>query len=78
MGGREEGSPTVDMNGTISRLVDHTQSGTIAGEDGREYAFSSNAVCDVAFSSLALGVRVSFAAVETVRGWRAETVRLQS
>mgnify|MGYP001593400780 CR=1 FL=1 len=65
------------MNGTISRLVDNAQSGTIAGEDGREYFFSASAVRDVTFSSLALGVRVSFTAVETLKGWRAETVRLQ-
>jgi len=65
------------MNGTISRLVDNAQSGAIVGADGREYIFSATAVVDVTFGSLALGVRVTFTPVETLKGWRAEAVRLQ-
>jgi hypothetical protein len=65
------------MNGTISRLIDNAQTGAISGEDGREYPFEAAAVRDTTFGSLALGARVTFAPVETFRGWRADTVRLR-
>jgi hypothetical protein len=65
------------MNGTISRLIDNAQTGTISGEDGREYPFEAAALRDTTFSSLTLGVRVTFAPVETFRGLRADTVCLR-
>lgn len=64
------------VKGTITRLVDAQQRGSIAGEDAHEYVFSASALRDVAFNQLSLGAAVSFAPVHTQKTPRAEFVRL--
>jgi len=54
------------MTGTIVRLVDSEQSGTIAGEDGVQYTFSANAVRGVTFKQLSLGTQVTFTRAQDV------------
>jgi hypothetical protein len=49
------------MTGTITRLVDSRQVGTIAAADGHEYVFGASSLCGIAFSQLSLGAAVSFA-----------------
>ena len=66
------------VTGTITRLVDSEQVGTIAGEDGHDYAFSASAVRDAAFYQLSLGASVDFTRCQASRKPRAEFVRLFS
>jgi len=63
------------MTGTITRLVDNRQVGSISAEDGREYAFAASALRGVEFSRLSLGTAVSFTPAQT-KTPRAEFVRL--
>src|SRR4029077_14676881 len=46
--------------GRISRLVDSQQVGTITGDDGKEYVFSSSSLRGLTFGQLSLGTSVSF------------------
>jgi cold shock CspA family protein len=64
------------MTGTICRLVDSRQLGSIAGEDGEEYVFGASALRGVEFSRLSLGVAVSFTPRQTTTDRRAESVQL--
>jgi len=65
------------MTGRITRLIDTQQVGSIAGDDGHEYVFSSGSLSGVAFHTLALGARVSFDPGAVLRGEaRANSVRL--
>jgi cold shock CspA family protein len=64
------------MTGTITRLVDSEQVGTIAGEDGHDYVFSASAVRDATFYQLSLGTSVDFTPGQASRRPRAEFVRL--
>ena len=48
------------MTGSIVRLIEDRQAGTIAGEDGIDYAFRDGALVGVTFGSLGLGTRVVF------------------
>ena len=53
------------MTGRITRLIDNEQAGTITGDDGNDYVFSSGSLVSATFLSLHLGLSVSFSAV----GW---------
>jgi cold shock CspA family protein len=64
------------MNGTITRLVDSRQVGSIAAEDGQEYAFAASALRGVEFYQLSLGTAVSFTPGQTSKTLRAESIRL--
>ena len=64
------------MTGTITRLVDNRQIGSIAAEDGHEYAFAASALRGVEFHQLSLGTAVDFTPAETSKARRAEFVRL--
>jgi hypothetical protein len=64
------------LTGTITRLVDSRQVGTIAAADGHEYAFGASTLRGVAFSHLSLGAMVSFTPRQTSDGRRAEFVQL--
>jgi hypothetical protein len=48
------------MTGRITRLIDDQQCGTIAGEDGLDYAFQSDALVGLEFGALHVGARVTF------------------
>jgi hypothetical protein len=63
------------MTGTITRLVDNRQVGSIAAEDGGEYVFAASALRGVAFFQLSLGAAVSFTPAQT-KPPRAEFVQL--
>ena len=64
------------MTGTITRLVDNRQVGSIAAEDGYVYVFAASALRDVQFHQLSLGMSVSFTPRQTTTERRAEFVRL--
>ena len=64
------------VTGTITRLVDSDQVGTIAGEDGHDYVFSASALRDAAFYQLSLGISVEFTRCQASGRPRAEFVRL--
>lgn len=64
------------MTGSIVRLLEDRQAGTIAGEDGIDYAFRDAALVGVTFGSLGLGTRVVFTP-DAARGIpRASSVRI--
>lgn len=65
------------MTGTITRLVDNRQIGSIAAEDGCDYVFAASALRDVPFHQLSLGTSVSFTPRQTKTERRAEFVRLR-
>jgi len=48
------------MTGRITRLIDDQQAGSIAGEDGIEYAFQGGALIGTTFGALHLGEQVTF------------------
>jgi hypothetical protein len=48
------------MTGRITRLIEDQQGGTIAGEDGTDYAFSGRSLLGMTFGSLHLGMSVMF------------------
>jgi cold shock CspA family protein len=64
------------MTGTITRLVDSRQVGSIAAEDGQEYAFAASALRGVEFYQLSLGTAVSFRPGQRSKDLRAESVEL--
>jgi hypothetical protein len=64
------------MTGTITRLVDNRQIGSIAAADGHEYAFAASALRGVEFYQLSLGAAVSFTPRRTANDLRAESVQL--
>jgi hypothetical protein len=65
------------MTGRITKLIDHQQSGAIAGDDGEDYMFASQALRDVNFSSLSVGVAVTFEPFTGARdSRRANAIRL--
>jgi hypothetical protein len=64
------------MTGTITRLVDNRQVGSIAAADGHDYAFAASALRDVAFWQLSLGAAVQFTPRQTPTERRGEFVRL--
>ena len=64
------------MTGRISRLIDDQEFGTIAGEDGTDYVFSSQSLVGTAFGLLQVGVPVTFVRIGETQ--RAEAVRVQS
>ena len=67
----------MSLKGTITRLVDHQQSGTIAGEDGHDYVFTDSALRDTTFKQLSLGAAVAFEpSAHPTRTRRAEFIRL--
>jgi len=64
------------MTGRITRLIEDQQVGTIAAEDGQDYAFKSIALGQTKFSDLSLGAAVTFEPIEGPRGTlRANAVR---
>jgi cold shock CspA family protein len=65
-----------NMTGTITRLVDNDQVGSIAGEDGVEYVFTDGALRGTTFQQLSLGAAVTFTPASSSRKPRAEFVRL--
>jgi hypothetical protein len=50
------------LTGRITRLIDDQQVGTIAGEDGANYTFDSDALLGMTFGSLHVGAPVTFIA----------------
>lgn len=62
------------MTGRITRLIDDQQAGTIVGEDGIDYAFSSHSLLGMTFASLHVGAAVTF--VPTAMTKRATVIRL--
>jgi cold shock CspA family protein len=64
------------MTGTITRLVDNRQVGSIAAEDGQDYVFAASALRGVEFRQLSLGTPVSFTPRQTATERRAEFVQL--
>ena len=48
------------MTGSIIRLAEGQQTGTIAGDDGNDYQFTAHSLLGMAFSSLFLGLTVTF------------------
>jgi hypothetical protein len=62
------------MTGTITRLVDSRQIGSIAAEDGNEYAFASSSLRGVQFYELSLGAAVRFTPTRNANDRRAESV----
>jgi hypothetical protein len=62
------------MTGTIIRLVDSRQVGSIAAEDGHAYDFGASSLRGVQFSDLSLGLIVSFMAGQHLKDLRAEVV----
>jgi hypothetical protein len=64
------------VTGTITRLVDNRQIGSIAGEDGQEYAFGAGALRGVEFYQLSLGTAVTFTPASRSNERRAESVQL--
>jgi hypothetical protein len=62
------------MTGTITRLVDSRQVGSIAAEDGHEYGFAASALRGVEFSQLSIGAAVNFTPAHTSNARRAEVV----
>jgi hypothetical protein len=64
------------VTGSIVRLIEDRQAGTIAGEDGVDYAFRDGALVGVTFGSLGLGTRVVFTPNPASGGPRASSVRV--
>ena len=64
------------MNGTITRLVDSRQVGSIAAEDGHEYVFGASALRGVEFYQLSLGTAVTFTPRQTSNTPRAELIQV--
>jgi hypothetical protein len=62
------------MTGRVTKLIDDQQRGTIAADDGIDYAFSAGSLVAVTFGSLHVGAAVDFTPIAATR--RAETVRL--
>ena len=62
------------MPGTITRLVDSRQVGSIAAEDGHEYGFAASALRSVEFSQRSIGAAVNFTPAHTSNARRAEVV----
>jgi hypothetical protein len=62
------------MTGTITRLVDSRQVGSIAAEDGHEYGFAASALRAVEFSQLSIGAAVNVTPAHTSNARRAEVV----
>ena len=50
------------MIGRITKLRDDAQAGTIAGEDGSDYTFTSLALLGMTFGMLHLGAGLTFVA----------------
>jgi hypothetical protein len=50
------------MKGRITLLIDHAQTGTIAGEDGVDYTFVGDSLVGMTFGSLGIGAQVTFVA----------------
>lgn len=67
-----EGSPI----GTVVRLDPSGEFGFLETSDGREIYFHRNSVLDSAFSSLAVGTRVTFTEEVGEKGPQASTVKL--
>lgn len=65
------------MNGRITKLIDHQQSGVITTDDGVEYVFRDGALIGATFRGLQLGEAVVFVPREG-SSMIASTVRLQS
>ena len=65
------------MTGRITKLIEHQQFGTIAGDDGEEYAFHSRSLHGVSFGALSLGTPVAFEPYRSTNDVRrANAVRL--
>jgi len=64
------------MTGTITRLVDSRQAGSIGAEDGNDYAFAASSLRGVPFSQLSLGTAVIFVPRPASNGFRADAVQL--
>jgi hypothetical protein len=64
------------MTGTITRLVDSRQAGSIAAEDGQEYGFGASCLRGVRFSELSLGTAVSFTPSRKSKDLWAEIVQV--
>jgi len=62
------------MTGTITRLVDSRQVGSIAAEDGYEYCFAASALRGEQFFQLSIGAAVNFTPAHTSNPRRAEVV----
>jgi hypothetical protein len=62
------------LTGRITRLIDDQQSGTIAGEDGIDYAFRGIAFIGTTFGALHVGAAVTFE--PSARSQRAESIRV--
>ena len=61
------------MTGRITRLIDDQQRGTIAGEDGIDYAFDGGSLVGMTFGALHVGAPVTFVATAATR--RAAAIR---
>ena len=61
------------MTGRITRLIDDQQRGTIAGEDGIDYAFDGGSLIGMTFGALHVGAAVTFVATAATR--RAAAIR---
>jgi hypothetical protein len=48
------------MNGRITRLIDDEQIGSITAEDGTDYPFSGRSMLGADFSTLCVGLWVTF------------------
>ena len=59
--------------GRITRLIDDQQRGTIAGEDGIDYAFDGGSLVGMTFGALHVGAPVTFVATAATR--RAAAIR---
>ena len=55
------------MIGRITRLIDDKQAGTVAGEDGLDYAFESPSLLGVTFGMLHVGAAVTFVPADKQR-----------
>ena len=64
------------MNGTITRLVDNRQVGSISAQDGNEYAFGAGNLRGVRFDRLSLGTVVTFTPGRKWKDLRAQFVAL--
>jgi hypothetical protein len=64
------------VTGSIVRLIEDRQAGTIAGEDGVDYAFRDAALVGITFGSLGLGTRVLFTPDAGRGAPRASSVRI--
>jgi hypothetical protein len=62
------------MNGRITRLIDDQQFGTIAGEDGADYAFDSHCLLGTTFGALHVGAPVTFVPAAATK--RAAAIRI--